>query len=552
MVSKKERKYKEQAAVTETKPKVVTETAQPRIGRRRKPSALAAGSFGVVLGGGAAVATSFAVMYLFAPEPPGVLSHRNTEVALATLAALVEARPCGASLAVLDLREIANANASLPARLRCPVLFRGVVEWCGAAAKPIMRWDWDSLASSGPQPLEYDSSAEANFTYWDNSSLFAAAVRERGVRVQQHVRRVANGSEFAALALGGGTGWVRYGGSLRAFSQDLAAELQVGGKTAAGALLRVAPTTWRSGGGGGGGGDDGVGDDGGDGVALWAAAAGVSSAAHWDSFDNTHVLLAGEKRVLLAPPGAAARVGAWPSTHPHARQGRLSLAALKAAREAGSLRGLAVLEAVLSPGEALFVPAGWLHEVRASAPSLALSLTSLSPEFDDFTRWSSTQRAELLPFQRDRWGRQEKWDAARLSAALGNFVPALLSELGLAHLALPSQLLAYYSADARHEMGLPPYGEAWPPGCAAPRAQDAAPIAAAVAEVATRFGLYDAPLLPSYILIYLENVLARLGTASGASSGRSREKPTPASVLGAMLAFVETCLVSDGAPASSE
>ena len=67
-------------------------------------------------------------------------------------------------------------------------------------------------------------------------------------------------------------------------------------------------------------------------------------------------------------------------------------------------------------------------------------------------------------------------------------------------------------------------------------------------EVATRFGLYDAPLLPSYLLIYLENVLARLGTASG---GR-REKPTPASVLGAMLAFVETCLVGDSAPASSE
>ena len=552
MVSKKERKYKQQAAVgTETKPNTATTLrrlnafeAQPRVARRRKPSAFSAGAFGVVIGGGAAVAISYVVMHFFAPEPPGARSHRNAEVALATLAALVEARPCGATLAVLDLREIANANASLPARLRCPVLFRGVTEWCGAAATPIMRWDWERLASSGPQALEYDESHEANFTYWDNSSLFAAAVRERGVRAQRHTRQVANGSAFAALALGAGAGWVRYGGSLRAFSQNLADELQAGGKTAAGALARVAPAAWRSGGGGGGGGDGGDGD----GVALWAAAEGVSSAAHWDSFDNTHVLLAGQKRVLLAPPAAAARVGAWPSTHPHARQGRLSLAALQAAREAGSLRGLAVREAVLSPGEALFVPAGWLHEVRASAPSLALSLTALSPEFGDFTRWSSTQRAELLPFQRDRWGRQEKWDAARLAAALGSFVPALLGELGVAHLALPSQLLAVYSAEARHEMGLPPHGEAWPPGCAAPRAQDAAPIAAAVVEVATRFGLYDAPLLPSYLLIYLENVLARLGTASG---GR-REKPTPASVLGAMLAFVETCLVGDSAPASSE
>ena len=545
MVSKKERKYKEQAA-SEAKLNSATTLrrlgafeAQSGVGRRRKPSALSAGSFGVVVGGGAAALVSYTVMYFLAPEPPGARAHRDAEVALATLAALVEARPCGPTLAVLDLRQIANANASLPSRLRCPVLFRGIAEWCGAAAAPIMRWDWERLAASGPQALEYDESHEANFTYWDNSSLFAATVRERGVRAQRHTRQLANGSAFAALALGGER-WVRYGGRLRAFSQDLADELQAGGKTAAGALARVAPAAWRNGGGGGGGDDD---------VALWAAAAGVSSSAHWDSFDNTHVLLTGRKRVLLAPPAAAARVGAWPSTHPHARQGRLSLAALQAAREAGSLRGLAVHEATLSPGEALFVPAGWLHEVRASAPSLALSLTALSPEFDDFTRWSSTQRAELLPFQRDRWGRQERWDAARLAAALGRFVPALLAALGVAHLALPSQLLAVYSAEARHEMGLPPHGDAWPHGCAAPRAQDAAPIAAAVVEVAARFGLYDAPLLPSYLLIYLENVLARLGTASG---GR-REKPTPASVLGAMLAFVETCLVhGDGASASSE
>ena len=545
MVSKKERKSKEQAAAeaklgsATTLRRLDACEAQSRVGRRRQPSALSAGAFGVVVGGGAAAAVSYTVMYFLAPEPPGARAHRDAQVALTTLAALVEARPCGPTLAVLDLREIANANASLPSRLRCPVLFRGVAEWCGAAAAPIMRWDWKRLAASGPQALEYDESHEANFTYWDNSTLFAAAVRERGVRAQRHTRQLADSSAFAALALGGER-WVRYGGSLRAFSQGLADELQAGGKTAAGALARVAPAAWRNGGGGGGDGDDGV--------ALWAAAAGVSSSAHWDSFDNTHVLLAGRKHVLLAPPSAAAHVDAWPSTHPHARQGRVSLAALQAAREAGSLHGLAVREATLSPGEALFVPAGWLHEVRASAPSLALSLTALSPEFDDFTRWSSTQRADLLPFQRDRWGRQERWDAARLAAALGRFVPALLAELGVAHLALPSQLLAVYSAEARHEMGLPPQGEAWPHGCAAPRAQDAAPIAAAVVEVAARFGLYDAPLLPSYLLIYLENVLARLGTASG---GR-REKPTPASVIGAMLAFVETCLVGDGASASSE
>ena len=103
-----------------------------------------------------------------------------------------------------------------------------------------MRWDWKRLAASGPQALEYDESHEANFTYWDNSTLFAAAVRERGVRAQRHTRQLADSSAFAALALGGER-WVRYGGSLRAFSQGLADELQAGGKAAAGAPARVAP-----------------------------------------------------------------------------------------------------------------------------------------------------------------------------------------------------------------------------------------------------------------------------------------------------------------------
>ena len=188
MVSKKERKSKEQAAAeaklgsATTLRRLDACEAQSRVGRRRQPSALSAGAFGVVVGGGAAALVSYTVMYFLAPEPPGARAHRDAQVALTTLAALVEARPCGPTLAVLDLREIANANASLPSRLRCPVLFRGVAEWCGAAAAPIMRWDWKRLAASGPQALEYDESHEANFTYWDNSTLFAAAVRERGVR----------------------------------------------------------------------------------------------------------------------------------------------------------------------------------------------------------------------------------------------------------------------------------------------------------------------------------------------------------------------------------
>ena len=49
-----------------------------------------------------------------------------------------------------------------------------------------------------------------------------------------------------------------------------------------------------------------------------------------------------------------------------------------------------------------------------------------------------------------------------------------------------------------------------------------------------------------------EEIVDRPRIELGTASGGRREKPTPASVIGAMLAFVETCLVGDGASASSE
>jgi len=93
------------------------------------------------------------------------------------------------------------------------------------------------------------------------------------------------------------------------------------------------------------------------GVALWIGPAGTHTRAH---FDPHHVLLVqvqGRKRVRLAPPPppeAAATLDGW------YLQGPLEDA----------------LEVELAPGDALFLPASWLHEVHALAPSITLSFLS--------------------------------------------------------------------------------------------------------------------------------------------------------------------------------
>ena len=535
-MSKKDRARQAAAAAAAAATARKAATAPSAAPRRAKSSQIAtAGAIGTFVGGASAAVLMGGVAYVVQGHAASASALQAEE----TLAALVARAPCAGALATLDLRHLRAGVSELPARLRCPVLLRGVAEWCGTTAERVLKWDWDVLAASDHE-FEFDVSETPEITYWDNNSLFATAVREGDVRKQMHTRVTGNGSVFAAAVRGGdGQGWARYGGALHGFSPAMARQLKgSAADVAAGGLSRVAPFPWRDGEGGGGGGGK---------VSLWAAAAGVTSSAHFDSFDNTHVLLAGRKRVLLAPPAATARLGVWPSTHPHARQAHRSLAAEPAAADAAS-GPVAAHELVLSPGEALFIPAGWVHEMTAVEPACALSLTSLGLEFHDFNRWATTDRARLVPFMSAGNGR---WDASRLAAALAAYVPALLDALGLADRGLPAQLLAMYSASTRAEMGLPPRAP-WKHGCAGAAAADAAAAAprksrdaelvgAAVAEVAARFELYEAELLPNYVLLYLENVLPRLGSASA----RAWAKPTPASMIGAMLDFVESCLVGD-------
>ncbi len=91
------------------------------------------------------------------------------------------------------------------------------------------------------------------------------------------------------------------------------------------------------------------------GAALWIGPAGTHTRAHFDPHNVLLVQVQGRKRVRLAPPPppeAATTLDGW-----YLR---------------GALEDAQDVE--LGPGDALFLPAGWLHEVRALAPSITLSL----------------------------------------------------------------------------------------------------------------------------------------------------------------------------------
>ena len=103
---------------------------------------------------------------------------------------------------------------------------------------------------------------------------------------------------------------------------------------------------------------------------TWIGPAEARTGLHHDYLDNLAVQLVGRKRFYLLRPGAVERLGAVAAKHDH----WAALASLNA--DAVVDRGVVAGDAWvvdLEPGDVLYVPARWWHEVVNHTPSLLLS-----------------------------------------------------------------------------------------------------------------------------------------------------------------------------------
>ncbi len=104
---------------------------------------------------------------------------------------------------------------------------------------------------------------------------------------------------------------------------------------------------------------------------AWIGPAGARTGLHFDLLDNLTLMLMGHKRFYLLPPPAL-KAHQWSSKYE--RWARLSKRGVDQVwQEAGpDVKG--VLRVVdVGPGDALYVPHGWWHEVVNLAPSVLLS-----------------------------------------------------------------------------------------------------------------------------------------------------------------------------------
>ncbi|KAJ8609640.1 hypothetical protein CTAYLR_006286 [Chrysophaeum taylorii] len=364
----------------------------------------------------------------------------------------------------------------------CPLVVRKVA--------PPEAW-WATLRRlGGDRVVSYDVHAGGTvFTYWDNRSLLAAAALEAGAP-RTHERVTATRARMLRDVVQNRSVAARFGGTVEAVAPELAAMF----RQRYGHLAPVEPgANVRTPG-------------------IWLGGRHTASSPHYDSFHNLHVVLEGPKYVDVWPPTS---LDAYPATHPSARQARADFTT-------GS-------ETELAPGDAIFLPAGWIHRFSAKdAPVLALSLTALPAEFSHFGRWIRSKAS--MPFWDDA-----AWTVGRLASTLRVFLPRL-ARLLEAESALAAHARSY-SDDIRKELGIARSPDAcpWPDQPLAPRErQRALDAAALVADIfKTRYRPW---LRPLYFPPYVENVLTKLN---------SREGTSPVDAIASGIFFLDACLLPE-------
>lgn len=138
-----------------------------------------------------------------------------------------------------------------------------------------------------------------------------------------------------------------------------------------------------------------------------AGAANITTTPHVDPHNNVFVQLAGHKRFRLSPPADLFAFAPYPATHPHARQAQRPLLYDEAP---SSIRTLTV---TLRPGEMLWLPALWVHEVHAVTATISASIVAPTADSAFFDRFQDGGLETIFPFVE---GNLMGWDLPRVHA----------------------------------------------------------------------------------------------------------------------------------------
>jgi hypothetical protein len=114
-------------------------------------------------------------------------------------------------------------------------------------------------------------------------------------------------------------------------------------------------------------------------VYLWMGGAGTIAQTHFDAEPNWFVQIVGQKRFLISPPQDWESFCPFPLLHSHDRQSQVNYSNPQESH--CELFGQAtVLEALLEPGDLLYLPAYWWHRVETISDSISVNAWDNRPD----------------------------------------------------------------------------------------------------------------------------------------------------------------------------
>lgn len=125
---------------------------------------------------------------------------------------------------------------------------------------------------------------------------------------------------------------------------------------------------------------------------AWIGPQGAHTGLHYDLLDNLAVLTRGVKRFYLARPGTVERLGALSSKYD--RWAKLASVGMRDLADSGASSD-SLFAVDLYPGDAIYVPHGWWHEVVNLQPSIFLS-GFFGPKPRVVSLWMATGVAQFL------------------------------------------------------------------------------------------------------------------------------------------------------------
>jgi hypothetical protein len=106
---------------------------------------------------------------------------------------------------------------------------------------------------------------------------------------------------------------------------------------------------------------------------VWIGPSGVTTHLHYDVYHNFYAQIHGWKRFILFPPENFNYLYLYPFLHPGGQSSQVNLDDINL-EKFPDFKHARAIEAVLGPGDVLYLPPLWFHEVIALDLSMSVSV----------------------------------------------------------------------------------------------------------------------------------------------------------------------------------